>query len=335
MKKQPLLTIAIPAYNVELYVEETVLSIAKSTHANNIEILIINDGSSDKTLEVSNQLAKKYPCVKVVDKPNGGHGSAINAGLENATGKYFRLLDGDDWFDTQEFDHYLEKLEKETADLVLTDYIECFCKTGLNRPVSYYANLPTYKVLELNNLIFPDWGPTLPTTTIKTSLLKSFGLKIDEHCFYVDQEYNMACYLCAKTVTYYPCMIYQYRLEREGQSMERASLIRNISSHEKVCARLLKEYSAHKKAMPEIKQAYLHSRIIIPMCHMQYELAIDYCKSRKHFLSFDKILRKYPEFYSDPGIVGKIQKFHRKTNGIFVWIDPLLQKLSLRLFRNR
>lgn len=325
---RPILTIAIPAYNVELYIEETILSLVKSNYADKIEILIINDGSSDKTAEVSQTLADKYPSVKVINKKNGGHGSAINTGLKNATGKYFRLLDGDDWFDTKELDNYLSRLQNETADLVLTDYVECFIKSNLRRPVSYYSNIPEYSELDLSEIEFTEWGTTLPTSTIKTSLLKSFGLKIDEHCFYVDQEYNFACYLCARTAKYYPLMIYQYRLERDGQSMERSSLIKNVNSHETVCARLLSEFKKRAKDMPEIKKTYISSHIIIPMCHMQYTIATEYCKSSKHFRSFDRKLAKYPDFYNNNGISGNIINFHRKTNGTFVRFTDLINKYS-------
>ena len=328
MKHKPLLTIGIPAYNVELYIEDTVLSIAKSKNHDKLEILIINDGSSDQTLEIANRLAKEHSCIKVIDKPNGGHGSAINAALKNATGRYFRLLDGDDWFDTNEFDCYLKKLETETADIVFTDLVECFIKSNLNRPVTYYSHLPSFTELQLDEASFPEWGPMLPTTTIKTSLLKQFGLKIDEKCFYVDQEYNLACYLSAKTATYYPFMIYQYRLEREGQSMEKASLIKNVTSHEQVCKKLLSVYHKDLPNMPIARQEYISNRVIIPMSHMQYMIAVEWCKSKKHFMSFDKILRKYPEFYQSPGIAGTLTKFHRKTKGHFIKIDPVIRKLA-------
>ena len=91
MKHKPVLTIGIPAYNVELYIEATVLSIAKSKHNDELEILIINDGSTDHTAEVADRLANQYSCVKVINKKNGGHGSAINSAIENASGDYFRL----------------------------------------------------------------------------------------------------------------------------------------------------------------------------------------------------------------------------------------------------
>lgn len=325
---KPLLTVAIPAYNVELFIEETVSSIANSKYVDELEILVVNDGSTDKTAEVSEEIAKKCPSVKVINKPNGGHGSSINAAIKNATGKYFRLLDGDDWFNTKELDGFIEHLKNETADIVFSDLVECFLKSGLNRPVTYYSNLKEYQKINLDDAEFAEWGPMLPTTTIKTELLKNFGLKIDENCFYVDQEYNLACFLSAKTAVYYPFMIYQYRLEREGQSMEKSSLIRNVKSHETVCKRLLKEYHKHISSLSEKRKSYLKNRVLIPMCHMQYFIAIEWCKSKKHFTSFDTELKKYPEFYNDPGIAGTLTKFHRKTKGLLVKFDAPIRKLA-------
>ena len=330
MKKRPLLTIGIPAYNVELFIKETALSVAKSKYSDLIEVLIINDGSTDKTLQVAKSLEKDYPCIRVVDKPNGGHGSAINSALKNATGKYFRLLDGDDWYNTEEFDAYVKRLQSETADIVLTDLVECFLKTGLNRPVTYYSNLPEFIVLPLDTVSFLEWGPMLSTTTIKTDLLKKFNLTIDEKCYYVDQEYNLACYLASETVVYYPFMIYQYRLEREGQSMQKESLIKNVSSHEQVCRRLLSVFHKHSKEMNNIRKQHLSKKTIIPMCYMQYTIAIEYCKSKEHFLSFDNIIKQYPNFYNHPGIASKITKLHRKTKGNLIKIDPIIRKLAAK-----
>lgn len=325
---KPILTIAIPAYNVETYIEETVSSITSSKHIKDLEILIVNDGSSDNTLKISEAIADKCPSVKVINKPNGGHGSTINSAIKSATGKYFRLLDGDDWFDTAEFDTYIEHLKSESADIVFTDLMERYIKTNVNRPVTYYTNLKAFEKINLDDAEFAEWGPMLSTTTIKTSNLKDFGLKLDEHCFYVDQEYNLACFLSSKTAVYYPYMIYQYRLEREGQSMQTSSLIRNVKSHQTVCERLLKEYSKHRSSLSEKRQFYLENRVIIPMCHMQYYIAIELCKSRKHFLSFDQSLKKYPEFYNHPGIAGTLTKFHRKTKGLLVRFDKPIRKFA-------
>ena len=82
MSKSPLLSIVIPAYNVEFFLEETVSSVANSRHSNEIEILIVNDGSTDNTKVIAEKLTQKYNCVKVINKTNGGHGSTINAGIK-------------------------------------------------------------------------------------------------------------------------------------------------------------------------------------------------------------------------------------------------------------
>lgn len=323
-----ILTVAIPAYNVEEFIEETVKSVADSKYADKIEILIINDGSKDGTAKIGKALEKQFPSVKLINKKNGGHGSTINTGIKQASGKYFKLLDGDDWFDTGELDKLMERLLKTDVDLVLTDLVERYLKTGVSRPVSYYAKVPENTKLDLSKQEFSPWGATLPTTTIKTSLLRNLGLEIDEHCFYVDQEYNLACYISAKTAIYYPLMIYQYRLEREGQSMQKESLIRNVYSHEKVCMRLISEYRAHEAELPEVKKEYLMNRVLIPMCHMQYAIAIDYCKSRKAFLSYDNKLKNYPEICNNPGVAGNITKIHRRTGGLTVPLDGALQWLA-------
>lgn len=329
MTSKPILTIAIPAYNVELFLEETIESITKSKYIKDIEILIVNDGSKDKTLDIAKKLAEKCSSIKIIDKKNGGHGSTINASIKKATGKYYRLLDGDDWFNTDELDCLVARLKNENSDMILTDLVECFIKSNYNRPVTYYSNLPEYTKLDLHTIAFTEWGPMLPTTTIKTSLLQKLNFKIDENCFYVDQEYNMACYLCAKTVIYYPLMIYHYRLEREGQSMEKGSLIRNVKSHETVCARLLKEYNEHYDDFSKQGRTFFENRIIIPMCHMQYMIAIEWCKSKENFLSFDKILKKYPKFYNNPGITGTITNLHRKTKGSLIKIDAPIRKIAV------
>lgn len=330
MNKKILLTVGIPAYNVELYLEETVSSIATSKFSNQLEILIVNDGSTDHTSDIAQTIANKYSCVKVINKQNGGHGSTINTAIKNANGKYFRLLDGDDWFDTHEFDLYLEKLQNETADIVFTDLVECFLKSNLYQPVTYYSHLPAFRQLNFDSTEFPEWGPMLPTTTIKTNLLKKFNLQLDEKCFYVDQEYNLACYLSSQTFVYYPFMVYNYRLEREGQSMEKSSLIRNVYSHEKVCIRLLLEYKKHLPVMSELRKKYLSTRVIIPMCHMQYEIITNYCKSRTAFLSFDKKLKSFKTFYNDPNIAGNVTRFYRKTHALFVPFDHIIKKLALK-----
>ena len=117
----PILTIVVPAYNVETYLEKCLRSLVAHRNAGKTEIIVVNDGSKDHTAEIGQRFADiTHGVVRVINKENGGHGSTINAGLAAATGKYFRLIDGDDWVDGENLAILVDKLESETADVVLT-----------------------------------------------------------------------------------------------------------------------------------------------------------------------------------------------------------------------
>lgn len=108
-----ILTIVIPAYNVENYIEKTIESLIIPEILDDIEILIINDGSLDTTEQKALVYEEKYPdSIRIISKNNGGHGSAINCGIQNATGKYVKILDGDDWVDKIGIQKLVEKLKK-------------------------------------------------------------------------------------------------------------------------------------------------------------------------------------------------------------------------------
>ena len=99
-----ILTVVMPSYNAEPYLCETIPTILASEFVNDVELIIVNDGSKDNTLEIARDFEKKYPnTIRVIDKENGGHGSAINVGIEAASGKYFKIIDADDWVDTKAF----------------------------------------------------------------------------------------------------------------------------------------------------------------------------------------------------------------------------------------
>ena len=111
-----LLTIAMPSYNAEQYLPDTIPTILSAKNAHLIDLLIVNDGSSDNTEEIAKKFERNYPdIVRVLNKPNGGHGSAVNAGIKNAYGTYFKVVDADDWVDTDNLDDLIEYL-KEWVD---------------------------------------------------------------------------------------------------------------------------------------------------------------------------------------------------------------------------
>lgn len=344
ISKNPLLSISIASYNVSKYIVQILCSLLRCKHANELEILVVNDGSKDNTVEVVNNFIKEnykgdgVPVIRVIDKENGGHGSTINAGIKNATGKYFRLLDGDDYYISENLDKLLEKLKKEDSDLILTNYIEDFSVSGIYNRTRLYEQLTPgiqYKLEDISykNYGFSTVGPILHTSTYKTELLKNAKFKIDEHCFYVDMEYNFIGFVSANTVTYYPYDIYSYYLGRNGQSVSPASFRKNVKQHEKVCMRIIEEYESRKDYLPTGKKDYIMEKLILTLCKTQYDIVTLYFKNSENFISFDTKLKKYKDFYNHPVIAKRRIKLYRATGGKLIFLNSMIDKISFLIHR--
>lgn len=322
--KNPILTIAVPSYNVAKFLNAGIHTLIDNKYSNKIEILIINDGSKDDTAKIAKQLEKLTTVdgtsiVKLIDKPNGGHGSTINKGIELARGKYFKLMDGDDYFIEKDFVKFIEILEKEDSDIILTNYIADYSIDAIKIPVRHYGFMTPgvqYRIDLMDGFGygFEEWGPLLSTSTYKTTILKKANFKIDEHCFYVDMEYNFIGYLNSDTVVYYPLDIYNYYLGRAGQSVSAESYRRNFKNHEKVTLRLIEEYYKIK-SIDENKRKYLKNKIIVPLIEAQYYILTQNLVNGKEFRAFDKKLKKYPEMYNEPRIARIAIKVYRLMNG--------------------
>ena len=188
------LTIVIPSYNTASFMEKNVQTMIHDELLNSMEILIINDGSKDNTLETAYKLQKKYPnCIRVVNKPNGGHGSVINKGIEEATGRYFKVIDGDDYVDTHELIKFVSTLKTIDDDCILSMYNTVSAVSGEIKIQNPYIK----SALILNNksysteTILPSITATIHAITYKTELLKNHldQIKVLEGVFYEDMEF--------------------------------------------------------------------------------------------------------------------------------------------------
>ena len=165
------LSIIIPSYNTEKYIVDCTKTMLNSQVNDDIEILIVNDGSKDNTGSIADQLVEKYPnTVRHISKPNGGHGSAINRGIQEAIGTYARVIDGDDWVDRCSFIEYVNALKACDEDVVLTEYDRVFEKD--NSKVRSAIDLPE-GVYSFNDYIKSSkFEIQLHNATFKLSLLK-------------------------------------------------------------------------------------------------------------------------------------------------------------------
>ena len=218
-----LLTISIAAYNVEKYIDKALAEFVDDKFIDKLEVLIINDGSLDRTGEIAAKYEMAYPEIfKLVDKKNGGHGSTINCGIKLARGKYFRILDGDDFFDKFALLDFLNRLEICDDDMVVSDY-RCVTENGevyvddVFRGVNVFKKFKDNVAYNIDNRLEYSNVIVLPSITIKTKLLKDANVFISERCFYVDMEYNLFAIILSKTFRFYSTPIYMY-LKNHGNN---------------------------------------------------------------------------------------------------------------------
>lgn len=203
---EKILSIAVPSYNVENYLERALTSYADPRFNGKLEVIIVNDGSTDRTAEIAEGFVKAYPQIfRLVNKANGGHGSAVNAGIDHATGKYFRIVDGDDWVNTENMAVLLEKLQHIDTDLVVDEKREVHMVTGKTQhfPIPDYVEKDVPSAFE-EICTRDDIGSyiMIHTLSVRTELLKRADIHLLEHVFYVDYEYIVKATCLGKTITF-------------------------------------------------------------------------------------------------------------------------------------
>lgn len=296
-----LLTISIAAYNVEKTIEECLDSVLPCRHLKDLEILVINDGSHDRTAEIVAGYEKKYPkSIHLVNKENGGHGSTLNKSLELASGKFYKAVDGDDWVDASELDRLCDCLEKTEADLVVDRYKEVY--PDHTQVVDLGKGYALGKVYSFDELFTEKkCGETIfamHSSTIRTERLRAVGMKVQEHCFYADTDLIFYIGLAARTVTFFDSCTYQYRLGSEGQSVSPAGMYNHIEDLMKIEGNLIHLFAeCSPKIESPARKAYLFSIINTRylMLFWCYTIIIQRSEKDKLFVQFlGDVNQKYP-----------------------------------------
>ena len=319
-----LLTILVPVYNTEKYIKRCLDSILLKDVLKNIEVIVVSDGSKDNAIGIAKEYEEKYPdTIRIIEKENGGHGSTINKGLELAKGKYFKVLDSDDWFNSVAFEKFVKRLKNEDADLVITNYKQIHVYD--QHEVYYtYKDLKEQVVYDFNNIdlkILNGEYFVMATSTYKTEILRKIGLHLLEKTFYVDMQYNIEPVKLVKTFAYYNLDIYRYYIGRKDQSVNTASFVKNKLDHEKVLKYLLDYYQKNKDDISINKQEYIEM-ILIYLLNTHYTIFCSYDKSKKEAYSQIKAFDNYfknlnNDLYNKSNKVAFI-RYQRKTNFFFV-----------------
>lgn len=221
-----ILTISIAAYNVASYIQTTLDSLVSSKYIDDLEIFVVDDGGQDDTLTIAKEYQKRYPdSIFPVHKENGGYGTTVNYSMEHATGKYFKLLDGDDWFDTDALNGLVQGLKSSDADVIITPFYSSY-ENGKLEKVSYIDDFGPHVQLIKNLQI--DRAIGMWAITYKTEILKESNLKLPSKTFFTDIYYSLYPFAKAKTIQCIDFPVYCYRLGHDGQSVSIESRLKNI-----------------------------------------------------------------------------------------------------------
>ena len=316
-----MISVIVPVYNVEKYLSQTLESfVIEKEWMEKVEILIVDDGSKDNTASIGKVYEEKYPGIyRVISKENGGHGSTINRGILEGKGRYFKVVDGDDWVDSKGFKNFLEDLDKCDSDFVITDYYEVYDKTKEKKPI-VFSQIPYNKILKLEEVIERIQIP-MHALTIKTKLLQNNNIKLDEHRFYVDVEYVLYPIPYVKDVTYFQEYVYMYRLAVATQSVSMAGYQKHMQDHIDVVLNLAKYLAFYMKKEEnqnanKERIAYMCTRIA-QMARDQINIFMSYPIKKEgirgKFIEFDKTLSKVnPQVYLQTGTYSGMLRLLRK-----------------------
>lgn len=236
-----LLSIIIPSYNMEAFLSRCLDTLIVSPERMAwLDVMIVNDGSTDSTSAIGHEYADKYPGIfRVIDKQNGHYGSCINAALQVALGKYIRILDADDYFDNEAFCHYLDALNGVDVDVVVSDYNQVDSQGNVVSSIVYNHIKPNevMPILQVNVGVLMMHG-----LAYRTEFLRGIHYKQTEGILYTDSEWSYIPMLDAETICYFHLNVYQYLVDREGQSMSKAMQQKMMSHRVKVLRSMLAAY---------------------------------------------------------------------------------------------
>ena len=266
-----LLSVAIPCYNSAEYMRNCIESLLPG--GEEVEIIIVDDGSQkDNTLEIAREYESKYPTIcRAIHQENGGHGEAVNTGLRNAKGVFFKVVDSDDWVDGDAYREVLSTLrrfvqENEQLDMLVTNFV--YEKQGAKhkKTMRYRHALPAGEVLTWEQVKHFKLGQYILMHSViyRTQMLRDAGLSLPAHTFYVDNIFVYQPLPHVKTLYYLDVNFYRYYIGREDQSVNEKIMISRIDQQLLVTKLMLGYYDVNK-IMPVRLRKYMVKYLEIMM----------------------------------------------------------------------
>lgn len=270
------ITFAIPCYNSAEYMDKCIESIlACDGGVRDIEVLIVDDGSTkDDTPAKADAWQEKVPgIVRAIHQENGGHGAAVNTGLANATGRYFKVVDSDDWLDLDAMNQIMPYLreqatQEQPTDLVIGNYVYEKVFEGTHTTINYKNVFP-----EGREFGWADVGHfkssqylLMHSVIYRTELLRSFDFKLPEHCFYVDNIFVYVPLPHVKTMRYFNVDMYRYFIGREGQSVNESVMMGRVDQQLRVTRTMIDQVELPDSSFDPKLETYMENYLSMMMC---------------------------------------------------------------------
>lgn len=257
-----LLTVVVPAYNAEKELNRCVDSLLVGGPT--VEIIIVDDGSIDHTGEIADEYAAQNRNVQVIHQVNGGHGAAINSGLAQATGTYFKVVDSDDWLAPVAFKQWLSELAASPLiDLALTNYVYDKAKHN-QRPMRFRREVPQHEIFGWERVKLRVGKYFLMhSVTYRTQLLREVKLNLPAHTYYEDSLFVFEPLIAVHTIRYWDLDLYQYVIGRAGQSVNEKVMFGRIDQQLAINHRLMQDYQAMQAQVEPALRRYLAHYVAI------------------------------------------------------------------------
>lgn len=294
-----ILTVVIPTYNMQDYLRRCLDSlIVPEEQMKQMEVLVVNDGSKDNSSAIAHEYQDKYPdTFRVIDKENGNYGSCVNRGLKEATGKYIKVLDADDWFDASNFKTLLTKLVSIDTDVVITDYTshvkfgEILCSYNYEKYIEYTLE----RALRENET--------------QTKSIQMHAICYNRVCFehieyhqtegisYTDQEWILEPWINVNSLYYIPLSVYQYNLDREGQTCAKTVYLKMMSDQFVSILNTIKFLGEYGKLMNHLHRDLIFDKIATRMESLYRLILVDEKMAPEYLINFDReLMGSYREF---------------------------------------
>ena len=326
-----LLSVVVPSYNASKYLDFNLQSFLRPSVPEKLEVIVVDDGSTDDTARIADAYHEKYPeTIKVIHKENDGHGSGINAGLRAATGKYFKVVDADDWVDHEALEKLLDYIASFDAanadtdsdidtvqdradakarardkavscpDVIYNNYYwrltdEAKLPDAYERKTEFtepFSGVEYRKVYDFESIADRCYVK-MHNMTIRTDILRKHQIHIDERCYYVDMEYILYPVPYVETIAFLPEFLYQYQIGRQGQSMDPAKMQRNATQYDHVLASIYAYYDAHCREIKQPNRKKYIDRLISRFYASRIKILLsmpDASRRKNEFITMEEVL---------------------------------------------